>query len=337
MMMVTRKLNQVRNSFYVYLPRAWCDKFGLDKNSEVKIKETPEGLLTVLPPDYEAKIGGILKVLMEDVGKDRVESVLTGAYIVGANSIQIGFSKTMDMETRERISRWIRRLPGFEVLDEHSDKLDISDTSEKQVIIPILKRQFSTTKYMLNVLIGATETGDLEDSRRLEDRDEDVDRHRYFVERLCHLALQDSSYARKIEISPSDCLHFSLAAKYVERIADHICGAAAQLEEAGELPDDIKKACIEMGQVYEEMMQAFFSVESYKGKTPGIYDEGHEAFEVLEKANIMVERFAKYESASKRAKPAHVLLVMHFGRIASYCADIGEVGINRIVGSHISG
>ncbi len=336
-MIVTRKLNQVRNSFYVYLPRAWCDKFHLNKDSEVRIGETEEGLLTVFPPEYETRTGGNLSITMENTSKDRVESILTGAYIVGASDVEISFSGNLDMETRERISKWIRRLPGFEVLDEHSSSLDISDTSEKQVIIPVLRRQFATTKYMLSVLISATKTRDLEDSRRLEERDEDVDRHRYFVERLCHLALQDSAYARKIDVTPSDCLHFSLAAKYIERIADHICGAAAQLENAGRLPSKIEKACRETGDAYEEMMKAFFSVESHGRKNLDVYAEDNEGFEALKRANSLVNRFADFESANKGVKPEHVLLVMHFGRIASYCADIGEVGINRIVSAQIAG
>jgi phosphate uptake regulator len=260
--------------------------------------------------------------------------MLIGGYIVGAGGMEFEFPDTIEMHTREMISRWIRRLPGFEVLDEHSKSIAVSDTSEKQLVTPILRRQFATTKYMLNSLIRAVTTSETDGASRILDRDEDVDRHRYFVERLCHLALQDPSYARKIGISPSDCLHFSLATKYIERIADHVCGATEQIIQLKTVDSPVKKAAESLREAYDETTSTFFAKDS-KRRRDSVTAASEEAFVALNQAKRVSNRLSKLETTRKSVGPRMVLLLMHLERIASYCADIGEVAINRIIESSL--
>ncbi|MFW9889865.1 MAG: PhoU domain-containing protein [Candidatus Thorarchaeota archaeon] len=330
----TRKLNKVRNSFYVYLPKEWIENHKLDEKSEVRIVQTPEATLEIFPPEHTKRESEVLKFNMEDVSKGRIEGILIGGYIVGANGMEFNFPNTIDMTTREMFSQWIRRLPGFEILDEHSQSLTVSDTSEKQLISPILRRQFATTKFMLDGLIRAIASAELESAQRILDRDEDVDRHRYFVERLCHLALQDPSYARKIGISPADCLHFSLATKYIERIADHVCGAMQQMIQIKSADPKPWKSLESLGNAYDETIRAFFSIESPK-RRDSIAAISNDAFEALSLSKRVSARLSKLEASKHGQEPRIVLLLMHLERIASYCADIGEVAINRIIESSL--
>jgi phosphate uptake regulator len=326
----TRKLNKVRNSFYVYLPKDWIDNHKLSEKSEVRIVQTSEGTLEIFPPQFERTEPEVLKFEMEDTSQGRIEGILIGGYIVGANGMEFSFSEDINMTTREMFSQWIRRLPGFEILDEHSQSLTVSDTSEKQLISPILRRQFATAKFMLNGLISAITSAELESAQRILDRDEDVDRHRYFVERLCHLALQDPSYARKIGISPADCLHFSLATKYIERIADHVCGAMQQMIQLRSGDPKLGKSLESLGNAYDETVRAFFSIESTKQRD-SITNVSNDAFEALNLSKRVSARLSRLEGSRHRQGPRMVLLLMHLERIASYCADIGEVAVNRII------
>ena len=335
-MVTTRKLNRVRNSFYVYLPRNWIRTHGLNAKSEVRIQQTSEGTLEILPPEFETGGAKLLKFTMDNKREERIEGILIGAYIVGASAMEFEFPDTIDMSTREMFSRWIRKLPGFEILDEHRRSLTVSDTSEKQLVAPILRRQFATTKYMLNGLTGAIQSGELEGAGRILDRDEDVDRHRYFVERLCHLALQDPTYAKKIGISPADCLHFSLATKYIERIADHVCGATEQMIQLKQVSTSVRRAVDALGQAYDNTTRTFFAIDSSRGRE-SITNASAEAFEALSKSKMVSNRMSRLETSSKNVGPRMVLLLMHLERIASYCADIGEVAINRIIESSIGG
>jgi phosphate uptake regulator len=331
----TRKLNQVRNSFYVYLPRNWCDEFKLTKDSEVKIERTMEGTLNIIPPSIDKEHSAPLKLtLTQDQSKDIV-NLLVGAYIVGTNELELRFDDGLDMATRGEISKWIRRLPGFEILDEHSKSFILSDTSEKQVITPILRRQFATTKYMLNGLLNMVESGDTKDHSKIIDRDEDVDRHRYFVERLCHIVLRDPSYSRRIALSPPDALSFSLAAKFVERIADHICGAINELVYLKKTSPRLKKIASRIIQVYEETSTTFFSIDKKRRGTGAIdiATSSDIALKTLKEASNLAKSIQKIGSSRKDRDPHEVVLTLHLERITSYCADIVEIGINRIIES----
>lgn len=331
----TRKLNQVRNSFYVYLPRNWCDEFKLTKDSEIRIERTLEGTLRIIPPSINSTQSEPLTLsLTKDQTKDIV-NLLVGAYIVGTNELELKFEDGLDMATRGEISKWIRRLPGFEILDEHTKSFVLSDTSEKQVITPILRRQFATTKYMLNGLLSMMESGDTSDYSRIIDRDEDVDRHRYFVERLCHIVLRDPSYARKIALTPPDALSFSLAAKYVERIADHICSAINELTQLKKLSPKLTRMTTSIIDMYEDTSKAFFSIDTTKRSKMklDIASSSERAQQTLKEATELAESLQKL-GASRKEKTAHeVVLNLHLERIASYCTDIVEIGINRIIES----
>jgi phosphate uptake regulator len=272
--------------------------------------------------------------LTRDQTKDIV-NLLVGAYIVGTNEVELEFDDGLDMATRGEISKWIRRLPGFEILDEHSKSFILSDTSEKQVITPILRRQFATTKYMLNGLLSMIESGNTSDHSRIIDRDEDVDRHRYFVERLCHIVLRDPSYARRIALTPPDALSFSLAAKYVERIADHICSAINELVQLKKLSPRLQKMAKAIISVYEDTSKTFFSIDTTRKSVQklDIAASSEKAQHTLKEATKLAGDLQRVGSSRKDKTPHEIVLALHLERIASYCADIVEIGINRIIES----
>ncbi len=327
----TRKLNQVRNSFYVYLPRSWCDTYSLSKDSEVRIEQTLDGTLRIFPPDFEFQSSQRVRYVVDGSSMDSIVNMLIGSYIVGAGEIELLFSEDLDIKTREEISQWVRRLPGFEILEELGKSIIISDTSEKQVIFPILRRQFSTVKYMLTSLVDVMQSGEHQDAERIIDRDEDVDRHRYFVERLCHLALQNPAYARRIEITPPDALHFSLAAKYIERIADHICSAIEQLLKMTKVQPRLLKACEGLVDAYNETTSIFFRIDRSSVSESATDENAKKAFTCHKQTKQVSERLDRIGSSSEKTSSIETLLILHLSRIASYCEDIAEVAMNRII------
>ncbi len=334
MAQTTRKLNQVRNSFYVYLPRRWCDEFKLTKDSEVVIERALDGTLNITPTSKRRTTSEPLKLsLTKDLSKDIV-NLLVGSYIVGTNELELHF-EDLDMVTRGEISKWIRRLPGFEILEEHSNSFILSDTSEKQFITPILRRQFATTKYMLNGLLNSIETGDTSNLTGIIDRDEDVDRHRYFVERLCHIVLRDPSYAKKIAISPPDALSFSLAAKYVERIADHVCAALNELVYLKKPSMKIVKISRNIFRIFDETKKAFFNIDKTRKvvKETDIALNSKLPLQTLNEATAIAKLLQQVGASRKEKFSNEIVLALHLERITSYCADIVEIGINRIIES----
>jgi phosphate uptake regulator len=334
----TRKLNQVRNSLYVYLPREWCDEHGLKKHSEVVLERIDDGSLHVMPTSPSRKDKGTLKIGVDNKHKKDLANLLVGAYIVGVGELELNFADPLDMATREEVSKWVDKLEGWGILDEHSHSVLISDllTSEREVIRKVLRRQFATVKYMLERTIALLETGDVKDYQHILSRDEQVDRNRYLVERLCHLVLRDPSYARLVSLSAPDALNFSLAAKHVERIADHICEALVEFTKTAKIDVKLKNLATNIVSLYDNTNQIFFSIEkSDKKDIEDITQFASDAFDALKKATELANSLRRLESSRKERISSEILLALHFGRIASYCADIIEIGINRIIMSQI--
>ncbi|MFX1482409.1 MAG: PhoU domain-containing protein [Promethearchaeota archaeon] len=330
----TRKINQVRNSFYVYLPRSWCDDYNLTKESEVMIERTFDGKLAISPVLIKSTPSKPLKLtLTKDSSKDIV-NLLVGSYIVGTNELELKFTDSLDMETREEISSWVDKLEGWGILSEHDNSVFISDllTSDREVIRKVLQRQFSTAKYMLERMIASLELGDMTGYSHVLSRDEQVDRNRYLVERLCHLVLRDPSYARKISLPLSDALSFSLAAKHVERVADHICGAIIEFVKNKAIDSRMKNLASEIADLYDKTISVFFSIEK-KGKEDAedFASYSSEHFDALRRATRLANSLRKLESSRKKKSSHEILLALHLGRIASYCGDIIEIGINRMI------
>ena len=263
-------------------------------------------------------------------------NLLVGAYIVGADELELKFKEELDMATRGEISEWVEKLKGYDILDEHSSSIIISDIltteKEKDVIRKMLRRLFSTSKYMLNGMMQIMRTGELGDYQHILSRDEEVDKNRYFVERVCHLVLRDPAYARDISLGAPDALNFSLAAKYVERIADHICGAINELSAESRVDPELRKLADKISVLYEDTTSTFFSIDRRGSRSaddlPG---DSSDAFVALRGSAALIEALSKLESSRNKKPPSEVLLAMHLERIASYCADIIEIGINRII------
>lgn len=334
----TRKLNQVRNSFYVYLPRDWCDEHNLKKHSEVLLERTENGSLNIMPASSSTREKRPLKISIGSKHEQDLANLLVGAYIVGVGELELSFDSLLKMGTREEVSKWVDKLEGWGILEESSNSVLISDllTSEREVIRKVLRRQFATVKYMLERTVSLLEAGETRDYSHILSRDDQVDRNRYLVERLCHLVLRDPGYASLVAISPPEALSFSLAAKHVERIGDHICEALMESTKSTEVNIKLSKLGISILSLYDKTYQVFFSVEkSDRADMRSLTTSASDAFDALKEATDLAKSLRRMESSRKGKGSHEVLLALHLGRIASYCADIIEIGINRIIMSHL--
>ncbi len=331
-------MNQVRNSLYVYLPRDWCDEHNLQKHSEVLLERIQDGSLHVIPTSMSKKERERLKIGIDKDHKKDLANLLVGAYIVGVGDLELKFDESMDMATREDISKWVDKLEGWGILEERSNSVLVSDllSSDREVIRKVLRRQFATTKYMLERTVSILETGNATDYSHIISRDEQVDRNRYLVERLCHLVLRDPSYSRLVSLTSSDALNFSMAAKQVERIADHICEALLVLAKSTTVENKIKELAMKIMNLYDKTSTVFFGIDApSRIQIEDLTSHASAAFDALEEATELAKGLRKLESSRKEKSSHEILLALHLGRIASYCADIIEIGINRIIMSRI--
>ena len=97
----------------------------------------------------------------------------------------------------------------------------------------------------------------------------------------------------------------------------------------------LRKMASKIIQVYEETSTAFFSIDKKRRGTSAldIAMSSEIAMKTLKEASDLAKSFQKVGSSRKDRDPHEIVFTLHLERITSYCADIVEIGINRIIES----
>ncbi|MFX1486295.1 MAG: PhoU domain-containing protein [Promethearchaeota archaeon] len=315
--MPSRRVQELRGSFYIYLPKNWCKKVGLKSGQELNLFESSDGAVTILPPGASLKGKAEIGFKIDDYDEKTIITLIVSSYISGARKLEIISAWPISIEMREKISKITRQLLGFEIVSETEKGIVINDVSLALTIKPLMKRELSAVKYMLLSIISLLESPNVKDAKIIVNRDKDVDRYHYAIERLSHLALKNPTYALEVGLATEDCLNYYMASKFVERTADHIVGIAKEIIKGRKIPEKLKAIAGEISSIYDGVLQAFFAkgidfhkvISDILSQSPSIIDE-------LDRTG---------EEAGER------ILTMHFRRIVNYCTDLAEIAIDQNV------
>ena len=90
--------------------------------------------------------------------------------------------------------------------------------------------------------------------------------------------------------------------------------------------------------VYEDTSKAFFSIDMTRKvvRKLDIASSSEIALQTLKEATTLAESLQKVGASRKDKSPHEIVLTLHLQRITSYCADLVEIGINRIIESGLS-
>lgn len=310
--MESRKIQEVKGSFYVYLPKNWCAKTKLKGGSEVNVQELEDGSLIILS-NKESKRSLEATLDIENCDHHMAHVMLLSSYIVGLDQMNLTSTKEISLEFREDIEKAVRSMIGIEVVDETDKSISIKDISEGTSIRPIIRRLLNTTGYILNSVVRILGNGDQKEAQVIINRDDDVDRYNWLVQRMVHLILENPSLARELNILPIEGLHYSHITRYIERIADHAVAIAEQILASGTANEDLSKFSEKANNLYGSLLNVFFN----RNLT--------EAFEILEKRNSLKKELRKLETEF----PENKVIIIHLERIIDYCSDISETAIDQ--------
>jgi phosphate uptake regulator len=173
---------------------------------------------------------------------------------------------------------------------------------------------------MLESMLDVISTNDLQKAGSVIKRDNDVDRHYFVIERLNHLAIDNPSYIWDNNLNLNDVLNFNVAAKFIERIGDHIAGFMYDYLEDQRLDENVKPLLITVTKFYEKIYHVFFSKE--------LKDVG----------SVFEERYKLEEDLNSiKANIESKMQIFHIRRILRYCIDLGQIAIFQSLGKLIKG
>ncbi len=277
--METRRVFKIRESYAVFLPKQWCERNSVGERSEVNVMWEED--VVVIKPSRPKSFSA--KVSAPDLNV--VVKLLMAALVSGYDEVRLEV-KGMDLQLRHKIvsaARGLYMLP----IEEGPDYVVLRVEDVKFDREKLIARMVSTLIFMIDHLITAPRV----DAALLESVDDEVDRYRHMIERLCH------------KYPTSACVGHVQLARYVERAADHIV-ELAKLEPPKELAEALREAVAEFAKTSsaKDVKDVFAFIE------------------MTDRVRFHIRQVAKDE-----------ITMLHADRVLDYLANAAEIYIDMFV------
>lgn len=224
------------------LPKAWVDSNGLGKNDEVEV-QAARNSVTVMPgagrrPAREIDISYPLPP------DENVAADLTGAYLLGYDSIRIRGQGPIPAGERGKIRASLRRLAGMEIVEEDSAEVSMQFMLDAAAVNPqkILRQMGRIVHGMYaDTLSGmAAPAKRRSDLRAMADRDDEVDRQYFLLVRLIRSAVAGGRPVGAFDLEVIDILDYRVAANLLEGAGDAVVELAAAVHASGIPPSGLR-------------------------------------------------------------------------------------------------
>lgn len=222
-------------TFFVCLPKAWAERYGLDKGSVVAVDESTNGRLYI-DATYKAHPSPRTIVMKPSpyLGRE-----IVGKYLLGYDVIRIETKDHISFEVRDIVKRAARQLIGLEIVEEDYASIVLQCLLEPSSFPPekILRREYAITAGMHRDVVNAFVDGNISLAKSVLSRDDEVNRLYFLLVRVLRTIIQNPSLGAKLGVRPIDCLDYRLAANLVETIGDECVHVANKtLELSGKKP-----------------------------------------------------------------------------------------------------
>jgi len=225
-----RKLQRVgKKTFSLNLPRSWVINAGIQKGTNLEIRELDSGdLLISLPESKEVEKK---PTVMEIITSDTLSRDITRAYLLGYEKIVIKTDNATGFTTNEmkEIELASRKYPGAEIMHEGKNEItfEIIASFEKMGPYKLIHYIFNTTQQMLNDIANILNPKHpkngaiVEELRRIQGLDLKVNRTYLLVVRQLRALIQDPSLRNRQDLNSLRIMDYRLFVHLLEHIGDN--------------------------------------------------------------------------------------------------------------------
>ncbi|HWG90551.1 MAG TPA: phosphate uptake regulator PhoU [Candidatus Thermoplasmatota archaeon] len=317
-------------SFTVTLPKGWVESVHLKAGDVVGLSQQPDGSLLLRARPTGGRTARTYHWMLKSEAPEHVFRKLIAIYLMGYDVIKVTGKPRLTPQIRATLQEAGRRTIGLEVVDEDPSGLTLQDFLDPAEfsLERGLRRMLHLTQGMLTEALERVHTRDPAALKALMARDDEVDRLYWMINKQYHALLQDSAFHERMGLTATQALNYLLAARLVERMADHATRIAENLLELeGNLPQAFEARVVSQGnraiQLVRDASAAFF-----KKSVP-------EANATIDAVDIYhKEQHALLEEALelRRGSLVHIAYILESqNRIAAYAADLAETAINHKV------
>jgi phosphate uptake regulator len=319
------------SSIAITLPKKWIERSGLRAGDPVGCVVRQDGTLLVTPKPSRKRDPQTLQLELAGESPEHLFRRLVGAYLNGYDVIQLHSKAAISTEQRATVRKAVKRAMGLEVVDESPHGITVQDFLDPTEF-PLekgLRRMAAITQAMHADAMAHLESPDRGSEPGMEDRDSEVDRLYWLINKQYHSLLRDARLAERLEMTSNQALNFLLVARLIERTADHakrISDNAADLKGVtieASLLKKLHKLDEDSITIFRDAITAFFK------RDPKAANQAIDRADKIHSAKrSMVHEIMELKGPSAVAL-AYILESVE--RTASYGSDIAEIAINHVV------
>ncbi len=332
-----RRIQKTGGSTYIIsLPKNWVTARGLRPGDTLLFTPRADGSLTVFaeskgPPVAERRV----VVVGNTDDEEHLFRRLIAEYIAGYPLLEIRTSGRMSARTREVIRNFAQRMIGPEILEETAESVVLQDVvGANPLPIPsIIRREHQMVRSMQADAMAAFRSRDESFAKDVVERDWEVDRLHWFLEKQVTSALRDARILATLDLTLPECSTYLLASRVLERIADHAVRIAESvaLLDRERTPERVVAELERMADAAAAALADALDSLDHRDidKANAVIDAAHRL--ARERDHVL------REIASKRGRLAICLayVLESLERSAFYASDLAEIAINRAVESPV--
>lgn len=316
-----RSLQRIGGSLALYLPKDWCDANKLEKGSRVVVRYWGRSLVV--------EAGGSERreatVDLDSILDGDLKYILISLYVLGFDRVRLLSRKRVSLSTRRFVLSLLSYTPGYEIVDEGENFIDVAITREAEDPVEALLREsngVSTVfRYSLEALERAPGIPD-EYVDAVEELDSEVDRAWFEVERALYKATDrplPGPYGARMLVP------LLLVSRYLERLSDHLVQLVREVREVGLQQPDLVQQVRDLSEAYRELAEVLGSVVRTRGGPGGL--------DYVAKLASFIENKRSFRRSvvPRLRKEGGILAAYHVMRIYDYLTDVAEVAMNIII------
>ncbi|HYA58424.1 MAG TPA: phosphate uptake regulator PhoU [Thermoplasmata archaeon] len=330
-----RRIQKTGGSTYIIsLPKNWVTARGLSPGDVLFFTPRADGSLTVFPESAgPAESERRVVDVTSESDDEHLFRRLIAEYIAGYPLLEVRTRGRMNAHTREVVRNFAQRMIGPEILEETAEAVILQDVvGANPLPIPsIIRREHQMVRAMQTDAMAAFRGRDVSIAKDVVERDWEVDRLHWFLEKQVTSALRDARILATLDLTLPECSTYLLASRVLERIADHAVRIAGTVSILGKesLPERLVGSLEKMADgAARGLSDALDCLDSRDiAKANDVIDTAKQLTQ--ERDRIL------HELTSKRGRLAVGLayVLESLERSAFYASDLAEIAINRAVES----
>jgi len=322
-----RRIQEVRGSYILYLPKEWCKDLNLGKGSRVLIRRV--GSRLVIEPSEAPRIKLYSDIDLDEIREDSIYHILISLYISGAEQIRVVTKKQLSGEVKKMISTYIKHMPGFSIFDEAKNFIILREVRRGSELNTIVRRIILNARSLFEHVIKIYNGERAEED--LEELDNEIDAIRREAERVFNIMLTSPGLDSDSKILQKSYIMVQIA-RVIERISDHLV-AIAQYAESSE--NDKAKIYSMLSNIYsyytmiEELIKQNLQEEETGRKNR------ESLRKIISRLVDLIESKKKIHEMVAEAGLEKDITAYHIMRIYDYITDIAEYVLDMIAVSSL--